>query len=278
MEFFVFFSVLGAAVLHASWNAMVKTGEDKMSSMFALTLGQGAIGLALVPFFPFPAWDVWPWLIASGLIHMFYQLFLGFAYERGDLSRVYPIARGAAPMFVMVITLIIGFEAISRTELLGVIVLGIGIALMASGAFFNGEDRKLVPFALGSALATAGYTLTDGLGARVMGDPIAYVAWLLLMSAVFYSPAVIALRGWGTVPRGAKVLKVGFLAGVVSFVAYAIVVWAMTLAPIALVAALRETSILFAVLIGWIVFSDRMDALKWSAALLIVIGVVLTRL
>ncbi|MGB1234527.1 MAG: EamA family transporter [Planktomarina sp.] len=278
MTFTVFIAVLAAAFLHASWNAMIKTGADKQTAMLAMTMGQSVVGLCIIPFVTLPSGQVWLWLIASGIIHMAYQLFLGFAYERGDLSRVYPIARGAAPMMVLIVTLIFAFDPIGQFDLIGIIVLGAGILLMAQGVFASGEDRKLIPLALGSATATAGYSLVDGLGARVMGDPFAYVSWLLLFSLIFYLPAIVAVRGVAVLPRSAKHYWNGFLAGVASFAAYAIVVWAMTQAPIALVTALRETSILFAVLIGWLVFGDAMTKGKALAGALIVTGVMLTRL
>lgn len=193
MTWATFLAVLFAAFLHAAWNAIIKTGGDKQATMVIFTLWQGAIGLAVVTFRPLPGAEVWPWLIASGAVHMFYQLFLAYAYEQGDLSRVYPIARGAAPLIVLLVGLVVLPDVLSLAEYAGILVLGLGIFLMAAGALTAGENRRLVPFALGSACATAAYTLVDGIGARVSGDPVTYVGWLLLMSAVFYVPAVLAL-------------------------------------------------------------------------------------
>jgi drug/metabolite transporter (DMT)-like permease len=273
----VFLAVLMAALLHAGWNAIIKTGLNKQTSMFLLSVGHALIGAGVAVLYPFPAPEVWPWLLASGLIHMAYQLFLAYAYEQGDLSRVYPIARGAAPMMVLVVSLLFLADTISAAEVGGILVLGTGIALMARGVLTNGESRRLLPFALGSALATAGYTLADGLGARVSGEPFAYVGWLNLLSAVFYTPAVIALKGGQVLRASRRSWVLGMIAAAASFAAYAIAVWAMTLAPIALVGAVRETSILFAVLIGWRFFGERMDRGKALAAVLIVAGVMLTR-
>ncbi len=273
----VFLAVMLAALLHAGWNAVVKTGLNKQTSMFLLSIGHAAIGIVVAAFHPLPPAEVWPWLVGSGLIHMLYQTFLAYAYEQGDLSRVYPIARGAAPMMVLVISLLFLSDRLEGNELWGILVLGAGIVLMARGVLTSGESRRLLPFAFGSALATAGYTLADGLGARVWGEPLGYVGWLMIFSAVFYTPAVIALKGRQVVRADARGWAVGMVAALASFVAYAIAVWAMTVAPIALVGALRETSILFAVLIGWLVFRDRMDRGKAVAAVLIVAGVMLTR-
>lgn len=274
----VFLAVIGAALLHACWNAIIKTGLSKQTSMFLLSVGHALIGIIVALSKPFPAPEVWPWLIASGLIHMAYQLFLAYAYEKGDLSRVYPIARGAAPMIVAVVGVVFLSDQMNTGEYLGVLVLGLGIVFMARGVFANKESLHLLPYAFGSALATAGYTLADGLGARVSGDPLQYVGWLMILSAVFYTPAAILLRGVEVVKASSRDWFLGFVAAAASFAAYAIAVWAMTVAPLVLVAALRETSILFAVLMGWLLFGDRMDTNKIIATCLIVAGVVLTRL
>lgn len=277
MTLAVFLSVLAAAFLHAAWNAAIRSGGDKLQAMFRFTICQGSFGLVLIFFVPWPEAHVWPWILASSVIHLAYQMFLGYAYQEGDLSRVYPIARGSAPMIVLAITLAFALEAVNALETFGSLILGFGILLMARGVFFSGESRRMLPFALGSACATAGYTLVDGLGARVMGDATGYVAWILLGSAVLYTPLALVLQPGVMARTSLKTWGVSYLAGVASFVAYAIVVWGMTQAPIALVAALRETSILFAVLIGWLAFGEKMDRGKAIAALMIVAGVVLIR-
>jgi drug/metabolite transporter (DMT)-like permease len=246
--------------------------------MVVLTLAQGAMGLAVGATLYWPTPEVWLWILASGAFHMAYQFFLTFAYDQGDLSRVYPIARGFAPLVVLVIGAIWLADQVEVIEYAGVSVLGLGILLMAHGALSSGEGRKLVPFALGSACATAGYTLVDGLGARVSGAPVAYVGWLLFTNAVLFTVLNLLWRGPKVFRAPRAVWIKGTLGGAASYASYAIAVWAMTLAPIALVAAIRETSILFAVLIGWAILGERIDRWKALAALLIVGGVVLTRL
>lgn len=278
MSVFVFFAVLGAAFLHALWNALIKTGADKMTGLFVMTLVQGVFGLCIAATRPFPEGAVWWWLLASGVFHSAYKLFLAYAYEHGDLSRVYPIARGAAPMMVLGLSFWLLSDPIAGMEYVGIVVLGCGILMMARGVFANSESARLVPFALGSAMATAGYSIVDGLGARVLGDAVSYVAWLFVMDAVFFSPICLALKGRGVLTTDPRVWGLNSVAAAASYGAYAVAVWAMTLTPIALVTALRETSILFAVLIGWLIFGDRMDRQKAIAATLIVTGVVLTRI
>ena len=278
MSAVVFLAVLGAALLHAGWNGLIRVGAAKVTTMLIMTLVQGGIGLCLGLYFGLPAVEAWPWLLASGVFHAGYKMFLAFAYEHGDLSRVYPIARGAAPMAVLVVSVIWLDEGLNALEVAGVMLLGLGILTMGRGVFLSGESRRLVPLALASAAMTAGYSLVDGIGARVAGNAAGFVAWLFFLDALLFTPLILALRGRAVVRAGREVWMLGGAAAVFSYAAYAIVVWAMTEAPIALVTALRETSILFAVLIGWLVFGERMDRLKAVAAGLILLGVVLTRI
>ena len=277
MTLSVFFAILGAALLHASWNALIRVGASKTTTMLIMTLVQGGMGLFLVVGKAMPGGDVWFWLLASGVFHAGYKIFLSFAYEQGDLSRVYPIARGAAPIGVLAISIVFLNEGLSPIEVVAIIVLGIGILIMGRGAFLSGESRRLVPLALGSAAMTAGYSIVDGLGARAAGDAVLYVGWLFVLDAVMFTPTLMAFRGPGVIRAHPRVWALGSAAALCSFVAYLIVVWAMTIAPIPLVTALRETSILFAVLIGWLVFGERMDRVKALAAVLILAGVVLSR-
>ena len=249
-----------------------------MTALVVMSAAQGLFGLALGLMIGLPPAHVWPWLLASGVLHAAYKLFLAFAYERGDLSRVYPIARGLAPLLVLVAGAFVLSDQIAIGEAIGVVVLGFGILMMARGVFTGGESTGLLPFAVGSAFATAGYSLVDGLGVRAWGLSGAYVSWMFALDLAIFVPAAVILRGPAVFQARARDWTRGALAGLASYGAYAIAVWAMLYAPIALVAALRETSILFAVLIGWLMFGERMDRGKAAAALLILFGVLLTRL
>lgn len=271
-------AVLGAAFLHAAWNAAIKHGTSRLGAMVLLSFGEVAIGLAVAAFFPLPAAHVWPWIAASSCAHFCYKFFLAYAYERGDLSRVYPIARGAAPMIVALVGTVVLADVLTAQEYLGIFILGLGILAMAQGVFAQGENRKLLPFALGSAVATASYTLIDGAGARVAGDAVMYIAWVFVVEGALFIVGMLALRGAAVIPRKRLEWQLGMFAAAASYAAYAISVWAMTKAPIAVVAAVRETSILFAVLIGWAVFGEAMSRGKILAAALIVGGVIVTRI
>jgi drug/metabolite transporter (DMT)-like permease len=277
MSLFVFFSVLGAALLHAIWNALVRVGTNRVATMMVLSGVQGLIGLAIAMTQAFPAADVWPWLIGSGAIHSAYKAFLSYAYEHGDLSRVYPLARGTAPMITLAVGALWLAEEVTGKEALGILILGLGILMLARGVWTSGESRRMLPFAFGSACATAGYTLVDGLGARVAGNATQFVAWLFVLDGIIFATVMLGLRGRAALPSGGRVWLAGSLGAAASYGSYAVAVWAMTLAPIALVAALRETSILFAVLIGWVIFDERMGPAKAMSVALIVFGVALTR-
>ena len=278
MTTFVLLAVLGSALLHALWNSLVKSGVSRMGAMVILSVCEVPIGLTVALFRDAPTVQVLPWVAASGLAHFFYKFFLTYAYERGDLSRVYPIARGTAPLAVALVSGLFLSDAVTLHEYIGIAVLGLGILLMAQGVFAHGENRRLIPFALGAAVATATYTMIDGQGARVSGDAIAYVAWVFIADGLGFALGMLLWKGPAVLPRATRPWATGALAGAASYGAYGISVWAMTLAPIALVAAIRETSILFAVLIGWLAFGERMTRGKALAAAVIVAGVFITRL
>ena len=278
MSIGIFLAVLGAAFLHALWNALIKLGTSKVGGMVILSIVEVPIGLTVIAFANPIDRAAIPWVLAAGCTHFAYKFFLTYAYDRGDLSRVYPIARGAAPMVVALFGSAFLADAVSGQEYLAIAVLAAGVLLMARGVFASGEDRQLLPFALGSALATATYTLIDGMGARVSGAPAAYVAWVFVADGCFFTLGMLALRGWDVIPRNWHAWRMGAFASAASYGAYAVSIWAMTFAPIAVVAALRETSILFAVLIGWLIFGERMTGEKAVASLVIVGGVMLTRL
>lgn len=278
MSLGVFLAVLAAAFLHALWNALIKTGASKLGAMVIMSFAQVPFGLAAALAMPPIRPESAVWIAAACAILFFYKLFLTAAYARGDLSRVYPIARGGAPLLVALAGAFLLPDRLSAQEYLAIFILAAGVLVMARGALTAGEDRRLVPLALGTALATAGYTLVDGVGARISESPAGYVGWVFVFDGLLFGCSMVAVRGRAVLPRGLRAWAGGTLAAGASYCAYAVSVWAMTLAPIALVAALREAAILFAVLIGWLAFGERMRAEKLLGSVGIVAGLVLTRL
>lgn len=278
MEFSVFVAVLFAAVLHAGWNAVIRSGGDRFQGMLLLTFTQGVMALGMAVVVPLPDGIVWVWVLGSGLLHTIYKLFLSAAYQHGDLSRVYPIARGAAPMMVVFVGYFLLADTIESKEYAGIGLIGVGVMMMAQGVFSSGESRRLLPLALGSALFTAGYSIVDGLGARVAMDATMFTAWLFIFDAMFFTVYSLISRGATVFKASRRAWSLGAFAGVLSLATYWIAVWAMTVAPIALVAAVRETSVLFALVIGILVLKEKAGVAKILAALVIVSGIVVIRI
>lgn len=270
-------AVLGAAFLHAAWNGLVRLGASRVHAMMVLSAVQGLIGLAMALGAGTLHPAAWPWLVASGLVHSAYKTFLTHAYEHGDLSRVYPLARGTAPMIVLVVESLFFGEALSWPEVGGIMLLGLGILMLATGVFTDGESRRLLPYAFAAASATAGYSVLDGGGARLAGDTAAFVGWMFVLDGVVFASVMSLLRGRAAWPQPGRVWLVGSSGAAASYASYAVAVWAMTRAPVALVAAIRETSIVFGVLIGWLCFGERMTRAKAVSAAMIAAGVLVTR-
>lgn len=275
----VFIAVLLAAFLHAAWNAMVKGGADKRVTMAAVMLGHVPPAALALMFVPAPALESLPWMIAGVFAHLGYQVFLLGAYSKGDLSQVYPIARGLAPLVVTAVSVLLLGERLALPELLAVGLIALGLMSMA---LLRGSDGarnfEAVRLALVTGCFIASYSLIDGYGARASGSPVGFYAYLGSANAVLFA-IYIRLRFPGvlttTFTRG---LRVFFIGGTASFAAYAIVIWAFTQAPIALVTALRETSIVFAVLIGVVVFKEKFDRAKVIAVAATLLGAGLLRL
>ncbi len=281
-------AVLFGALLHASWNALIKGGSDKALDT-ALLHGIGCcIGVVLVLVVGLPPWSVWPWVAVSVVIHVGYYITLVGAYEHGDLGATYPIMRGSAPLLVALASGHLIGETLSAATWLGVLgisggVLTIGLArsgdaLTAAG---SAARRRALGYALANAGIIAGYTIVDGLGVRASGDPLAYVAVLFAIEGIPYLLLVLHRRRQAMaqtlayMKRRAPIATLGALASLGS---YGIALWAMTRAPVATVAALRETSVLFAALIGVFMLHERFHIERAIGTGAIVAGVLALRL
>ena len=197
MELSVFLAVLAAALMHAGWNAMVRSRLDRFSSVLLLTIVCAVLALGLMPFFAVPARAAWPWLGTSLVIHTFYLVFLARAYEHGDLSQVYPLARGSAPLAVAIISVVFLGEAVTATRMAAVAAIGGGVMLMSlrGGANFGAIPRKALYYALGTAVSIAAYTLSDGLGARASENASGYTMWLFFLNGLTLSAYALIERG-----------------------------------------------------------------------------------
>ena len=245
--------------------------------MLLLTLTQGMMGLLMTLFVPLPSGIIWVWVLGSGVLHTAYKLFLAAAYQHGDLSRVYPIARGSAPIFVVVVGFFLLPDSVQAKEYFGIALIGVGVMMMANGAFKSGEARGIIPLALGSAVCTAGYSIVDGMGARVAENATMFTAWLFVFDAMLFTVFTGITRGRQVFKASRKDWTIGVFAGSLSLLTYWIAVWAMTVAPIALVAAVRETSVLFAVIIGVVILKEKVGIAKIVAAIVFLTGIVIIR-
>lgn len=279
LDLHIFLLVLLAAVLHASWNLIVKLDMDRFLALFLIQVLMGVMGLAMLPFFPLAAPASWPYAVASGLIHLGYNTFLARSYRTGDLSQVYPIARGTAPLLTFIAAWALAGEVVRPLTALGIFLLVAGIWLTARvGAKAIKLDGMTLFFALGTSIFIAVYTLVDGLGGRASGSASSYAALVFVFDALFLLAWGIATRGPGIIRQVAPSWKIGTLGAALSAGAYWIVIWAMSEAPIAAVAALRETSILFVMVMSVLILKEKVTLLRGFGALVIVAGAIALRL
>lgn len=279
MDLTVFLTVLAAAVMHAAWNVLVKLKLDRFLSLCLIQTLMGLLGLAMLAVFPWPSAASIPYAVVSGLLHLGYFMFLARSYRTGDLSQVYPIARGAAPLLTLAATWAFMHEEVN-------LVGGAGVAALVAGIWFislAGQrglrlDGLTLFFAIGTSVFVAAYTIIDGIGGRISGAPSGYAGLVFVFDAVFLSIAAVAIRGPGILREVAPYWKTGVLGALLSGGAYWIAIWAMTHAPIASVAALRETSILVVMLLSMRVLKENVSLSRLGGAVLVVIGAVLIRL
>lgn len=275
----VFAMVLGAAVLHAAWNALVKVNADRLVMIAIMMMSQVAVALLVVPFVAVPTPESWPYIWASTVLNTAYCVFLIKAYRYGDLSHVYPISRGSAPLIVAVISVAIVGETLTRQAGLAVVVIALGIMSLTLTRGADGfRDPRAMLYALGTGLFIAGYTVVDGLGARLAESAHSYTFWVHLFNGVPITLLALYLRRGQIVLSLRKAWKLGVLGGMLSLLAYWIVIWAMTQAPMALVSAVRETSMVFAVLFGVFVLKERLDLARLASIGTTLIGTVMLKL
>ncbi|MEM1187287.1 MAG: EamA family transporter [Pseudomonadota bacterium] len=274
----VFAAVIAAAVMHAVWNALVKGSSDKALSMGAVALGHLPLALVLMPLVPKPDAASLPYLVVGIVLHFGYQLFLIKSYEVGDLTQVYPIARGSAPLLVAAVSFLVLGEPLSATELTAVAAIALGIiSLSIVRRRDDGSSGHAAVLAVVTGVFIASYSIIDGYGARVAGTSLGFYCWLALGNAALMAAYLGLWRPQALADMPGKGLRLFLVGGTMSFVAYALVIWSFTQAPIALVTALRETSIIIALLIGVVFLNERLSLLKLLSTLLTLFGAVLLR-
>lgn len=272
----LFFAVLLAALLHAVWNALVKSRADRLLMLAAVNVVGSIFGAVLVLSNAPPAPASWVYIALSALLHTGYYFFLIRAYEAGDLSHVYPIARGLAPLLVALGALVFAGETLDPRVAVGVALASCGIMSLA----FDAEtpwhvDRRPVLFALGTSVFIAAYTVVDGIGVRYSGNALAYIGWLFLVDSWLLIGVALARRRGRVMSFVRKQWLVGLGGGIASVVAYGLVIYAMNSGAMAIVSALRETSVIFAALIGTFLLGEGVRRGRILAAMVVAIGVAL---
>lgn len=275
----VLLAVLFAALLHATWNALIKSGRDKLLDVIVLCAAGALLAAPLLYWLPLPVPASWPYLAASVAIHVVYFTLVGLGYRSADMSFIYPLTRGSAPLFTAVIALILLGEAPAFSGWLGVVLLSASVITLA----LDGRRAANVParawvIGFANAAIIVAYTVIDGAGVRVAGNAWSYVLWLFALTGPPLLALGFALRGRAMLSMPLAVWGKGALGAACSIAAYGIALWAMTRAPIALVAALRETSVLFGTAIAALVLHEKFGGQRWVAAGLVAAGAVALKL
>ncbi len=278
----IFMAVLAAALMHASWNALVKSRGDRFAGLIGMSIGMGAFAVPALYWTTLPSGVTWVWLLASIILHTGYRSFLGLAYAGGDLAQAYPLARGVAPMLSATGSAIFFAEMPHPVAIVGIILLGLGAVLLAFKARNKDGDqslhRRTVMFALTTSVFIAGYTISDGMGARSAADALSYAAWLFILDGIWCAVLFGAMRGGAGLMRLGSLWTQFLMTGGLAGASYFVAMWAMTKAPIGAVAALRESSILFALIISVLFLGEKATAQRVIAGLLIVSGVAAIKL
>ena len=273
----VFSVILFAALLHATWNAIVKQSSDTFLTAVLFGLSAAVVSAVALPFLPQPAPASWPFLLISMVPQTAYYFLVAATYRAADMSQAYPLMRGTAPLIVAVASALWLRETLSLVAWTGIALLCLGVIGMAL-ATGRGGDPKGVGLALTNAAVIAAYTLSDGVGVRLSGSPAAYTMWLCLLTALPLLAWVLTTRATAFARYLAGNLHLGIIGGIGTLTSYGLALWAMTLAPVAVVAALRETSILFATAIAALVLKERVAPARLAAICVIAAGAAVLRL
>jgi drug/metabolite transporter (DMT)-like permease len=276
MSLSVFLAILAAALLHAMWNALIRRDPDRTAAATAMAAGGVIVGLVMAPLLPAMDAAAIPFVLGSSFFHIAYYTLIARAYRHADLSVAYPIMRGLAPVIVTVIGLLFLHELVGPLQFVGILVVAAGIVALGLDGWRSGKTAG-VAAALLNALVIAGYTLVDGLGSRVGGEPLTYTAWILVSGGLL-TVAFNAVHRRRTILGEIRTRwHTGLIGGMMGFVSYAVALWAMTTAPIGAVAAVRESSVLFAAALGALFLGERFGPARWASAVLVLAGLVMVR-
>jgi|TARA_B100001964_G_scaffold141415_1_gene155900 drug/metabolite transporter (DMT)-like permease len=275
MDTHVFFIVLLASIMHISWNGMVKKYPDKVVALSGIVFGRVPCALVAVIFLPAPSMESVPYIIGSAFIHQGYQWYLLTAYQLGDLTKVYPIARGFGPIVVTIISIIFLGLTIHNLAIFSILLICLGIMFVGVFDYDAFKNLNILKYSLLTGFFIGLYSLVDGYGARISLSTVTYMSWSFVLSSLMFS-ILLKIKKYKYVFK--KIMNEGkqifLIGGTLSYVIYIIVVWGFTQAPIPMVAALRESSIFFSIIIGYLFLKERITSMKIISIILIVTGVV----
>ena len=275
MDTNVFLIILLATVMHAVWNGMVKKHPDKVVAVSGIVFGHVPASIIAIILLPAPSIDCIPYIIASALIHQGYNWYLLSSYKIGDLTQVYPIARGFGPLVATIISILILGLVLDNLIILSICLICLGIMILGIFNQPSKKNSKIIQYSLFTGFFIGLYSLVDGYGARVSLSAITYMSWSFILIA-FLFPIVLKIKKQENIfknvmSRGKQIFWVG---GTLSYIIYIIVVWGFTKAPIPMVGALRETSIFFSIFIGYFFLKEKITPKKIFTIILILVGVV----
>jgi len=275
MDINVFMAVMSAAILHSAWNGMVKKHKDKVISVSAIVFGHVPIAIVVMLFVPLPTVESVPYIIFSAIIHQGYQWYLISAYKFGDLTKVYPIARGTGPIIATLISIGLLGVLISKFQIVSIILIFFGIVLLGLLSENSIKNNKVTFYSLATGLFIGLYSLIDGYGARISLTPLGFLGWSFVLNALIF-PFTLKFMNYSNVfIRVMKEAKhIFWFGGTVSYIVYAIIVWSFTKAPIPLVGALRESGIIFSIIVGIFFLNEKISTYKVISIVLIFLGVV----
>lgn len=265
--------VLFAALLHAGWNALLRGGADRLWSMTVMCVAIAIVCAVAAMFMVAPAPQSWGYALLSALLHVGYNLFLVRSYRVGDLGQIYPISRGSSPALITLGAALFAGETITPGEMLGIALVSGGIISLA----FRGRSLSVpsLPYALGTGCFIAAYSVVDGIGARLSGAPLAYTVWMSALWGVLMPVVYVVLRDARSLFSIRPGMFAAAMGGLVSLLAYAIVIYAMNEAPLGAVSALRETSVLFAALLGYLFLGETLTVRRMLACVVIASGAII---
>ena len=266
-------AVLAAAVTHATWNAIAHGIKDQTLAFALIGAGGIIVAIPLIIVAAMPRPDCWPYLLASIVIHVFYNLLLMRCYRLGEFGQVYPLARGTSPLVVTILAAVFVHEHLALPQIGGVLVVSAGLATLVLAGRRPGRAAFLAAVATG--LTIAAYTIVDGVGVRLSASPVGYIGWLMLLESLCVPMFALVRRRDVLLKQPRRILLSGLAAGALSVLAYGLVLWAQTRGELAPIAALRETSVIFGAIIGTLIFHEPFGRSRIAATVLVVAGILL---